>query len=113
MPIRQGTFYSRTFLLTNPDGSPVDITGWEFQSDFQASKEADAATLLSLTTANGGWVVSNGPGGVLVMNITAAQSEALPEQKVYFDVLRTDANPGPIYLFEASVPVKHTLTEVP
>lgn len=113
MPIRRGTFYSRTFLITQPDGTPEDITGWEFLSQFKAGKEEANPSLVELTTANGGWVVSNGPGGVLVMNVSAANTNLLTADKVFWDVIRTDVVPGPLYLFEASVPVKDTITTLP
>lgn len=113
MPIRRGTYYSRTFLLTQPGGAPQDITGWEFMSEFKSGKDEALPALVSLTTANGGWVVDDGPTGKLVMNLLANDTNALVASKVYWDVLRTDADPGPIYLFEASVPVKDTITTVP
>jgi hypothetical protein len=113
MPIRRGTYYARTFLLTQPNGQPVDITGWAFLSEFKAGKEETLEALVTLTTASGGWEVQDGPGGVLVMHLLADDTNALTASKVYWDVLRTDADPGPIYLFEASVPVKDTITSVP
>jgi len=112
MPIYRGTYYPRVFAFTGVGGAPVDITGWEFQSHFRASKDAPDPPLLDLTSANGGWVVTNGPGGLLQMNILSAQTELLTSSKVYFDVLRTDPNPGPIWLFEANVPVKEPITRV-
>ena len=113
MPIRRGTYYSRTFLLTQPGGAPVDITGWEFLAEFKAGKEESLPALVQLTSANGGWTIGDGPGGKLVMHLLADDTNALTVSKAYWDVLRTDTDPGPIYLFEASVPVKDTITSVP
>lgn len=110
MPIYRGTYYTRTFLFTDEAGAPVAITGWEFRAHFRGAKTDPNPPLLELTTANGGWLVVNGPGGQLQMNILAAQSLLLTTSKVVFDVLRTDADPGPVWLFEGSVPVKDPIT---
>lgn len=110
MPIYKGTYYSRTFAFTDEAGAPVPITGWEFRSMWRAAKDAPNPPLLELTTANGGFDVVNGPGGLLLMQLLPADTDELPPAKVYFDVLRTDDANGPIWLFEGSVPVKVPIT---
>src|SRR5436190_23276929 len=107
MPIRRGTYYARTFLLTQPNGAPQNITGWTFESDFKPSEDEADTALVKLTTANGGWQVTDGRAGKLLMQLFADDTNALIADQVYWDVLRTDPDPsGPIWLFEASVPVK-------
>lgn len=110
MPIYRGTYYTRTFVFTDEAGDPLDITGWEFQSMWRAGKNDPNPPLLDLTTANGGWTVTNGPGGLLQLKILAADTSLLTGGKAFFDVLRTDAIPGPIWLFEGNVPVKGPIT---
>jgi len=112
MPIYRGTYYPRVFLFTDKNGVAVDITGWEFLAHFKGAKTDPDPPLLELSTANGGWEVTNGPAGQLQMNILSDKTPLLTSSKVYFDVLRTDAVPGPMWLFEASVPVKDPITHV-
>lgn len=110
MPIYRGTYYSRTFVFTDEAGAPIDITGWTFRSMWRAAKADPNPPLLELTTASGGFVVANGPGGLLTMKLLADDTPLLVGGKAYFDVLRTDAVPGPIWLFEGNVPVKDPIT---
>lgn len=112
MPVYRGTYYARTFIFTDENDAPVNITGWTFRAMFRAAKEDVNPPLLELTTANGGWVVSNGAGGLLLMKILAADTDDIPADvgKLLFDVLRTDPVPGPIWLFEGSVPIKAPIT---
>jgi hypothetical protein len=70
----------------------------------------DTETLLELTTANGGLVVIDGPTGEIAMRITAEQSAELPVARVVFDVLRTDASPGPLWIFGGKFAIKEPVT---
>ena len=111
MPIYQGTHYSVVFAIESAeDETPIDITGWEFSADFRDDRYDPDPPLLSLTTAGGGFTVFDGLGGRLKMDVTAAQSLALPLCRMSFDVLRTDIDPGPIMVFSASVPVATPVT---
>lgn len=108
MPAYQGTYYSKTFAFKDEDGEPVDITGWEFEADLR--DRVDTEVLLTLTTANGGFAVGDGPNGLLVMSITAELTEELPAKRLVFDVLRTDSSPGPLWLFSGKFSVKQPVT---
>lgn len=113
MPIYRATHYSRTFVFTDENNAPLPITGWEFRAMFRAGKDVVAnPVLLELTTANGGFTVTNGAGGLLLMDLTPDDTD-LPLEgvgKVFFDVLRMDDPGGPIWLFEGNVPVKVPVT---
>jgi hypothetical protein len=109
MSIYQGTYYARTFAIEDTDGNPVDITGWEFESDFR-TRASSTTELLNLTTAGGGWAVTDGPNGQLEIRITAIQTEALPTGRLYFDVLRTDIVTGPRFMFQCRVRVRQPVT---
>ena len=110
MPLYQGTHYTRTFILKDKStGGPVDISGWGFRAQFRDNLKDDEE-VLELTTDNGGFLVSDGPNGELVMEITATQSDLLPLGKVVFDVLRTEIEDGPVFLFGGRLPVKRTVT---
>ena len=110
MAAYQGTYYAVPFQLLDDAGAPVaDITAWQLSADIRDNK-TDTAELLSLTTANGGLAVTNGPQARFELRITAVQTALLPLGRMVFDVLRTDASPGPVYLFGGSFPVKQPVT---
>ena len=110
MAAYQGTYYAISIKLkSSADGEFVDVTGWEFKADIRLDRR-DTETLLELTTSNGGFVVTDGPGGKFEFRLTAEQTAALPLGKLVFDVLRTDVDPGPVYVFGASFRVKQPVT---
>ena len=109
MAIHKGTYWTGHFTLKDTSGAVINISGWEFEADLRYAIEDDSAAL-RLTTANGGFAVLDGPNGRLEMRVSEAQSSSLEEGKILFDVLRTDAVPGPIWLFRAMVPVKLSVT---
>lgn len=109
MPAYQGTYYYKQFTFTDAETeTPIDVSTWEFESDIRDRNDTEA--LLTLTTANGGWVVTDGPNGVVEMRITADQTAELPVAKLVFDVLRTEVTPGPVWLFAAKFTVKQPVT---
>jgi hypothetical protein len=113
MPIWRGTHYSRVFTFEDSAGA-IDITGWEFLSQIRAQR-GDADPLLvvdssSLTNTN--WTIEDAVAGKLRLNIDHDDTLLLTSTKIIFDVLRTDVDPGPIWLFEATVPVKDPVTRV-
>ena len=109
MAAYQGTFYSKTFIFKDSETLvPLDISTWTFESTLR--DRLDTAELLTLTTANGGWTVIDGPNGEAELRITAVQTAALPVAKLVFDVLRTDPDPGPIWLFAGRFSVKRPVT---
>lgn len=109
MAIWQGTYWRVIFRLQDRAGAPIPIYGWEFRAQFREDA-SDEPALLELTTANGGFEVVDAGNGRFAMQISAVQSEALPEAPLVFDVLRTDIDPGPLLLFWGSVPVAIPVT---
>lgn len=109
MAAYQGTYYTAQFQLANSDGSAINISGWTFEAEFRVQL-SDVAPLLTLTTANTGFSIVNASTGVFQMAITSVQTLALPTGGVLFDVLRTDASPGPLYLFGGRLRVKEPVT---
>lgn len=110
MAAYQGTYYAIAFQLLDSAGDPyADITSWEFSADIRDNR-TDSTEELSLTTANGGFVVTSGANAQFEMRMTAAQTLSLPTGRMVFDVLRTDASPGPVYLFGGSFKVKQPVT---
>lgn len=110
MPAYQGTYYARGLIFIDADTElPVDISGQTFEADVR-DEIADTTTLLTLNTDNGGLVVTDGAAGRLEIRITAEQTEELPVGRMVFDILRTDASPGPIWMVGGSFKVKQPVT---
>jgi hypothetical protein len=109
MPVYRGTYYTVGFTFKDSDDAVIDITGWTFESDIKENR-ADTTALVNLTTANGGFAVTDGPNGRLEMRMTAVQTALLPVGRMVFDVLRTDPANGPVYYFGGSFKVKTPVT---
>lgn len=109
MAIYQGDFYAARFKFADNAGVAINITGWTFQAMLRAAL-ADPAPLLTLTSANGGFLILDGPNGRLQLQITGTQALALPAGRVLFDVQRTDIIPGPTFQFGGYFLVKQPVT---
>jgi hypothetical protein len=105
----QGTIYQATAHTIGFVFTGQNITGWQFQSSLKESRN-DTAALVTLSTGNGGFVVTDGPNGRVEMRLTAAQTELLPLGRVVYDVLRTDQANGPVYYFGGDLKVKQAVT---
>lgn len=110
MPLYQGTHYTSNFSIKDRDsGLALNITGWLFRTMFRDSL-GDVDEVLELTSANSGFTITDGAGGLFTMDITAAQSLTFPLGTVVFDVLRTDIADGPVWLFGGKLPVRRAVT---
>ena len=110
MAAYQGTAYTIPFTFRSTvDQTPIDITGWTFESDIRDNRD-DEPELLNLTNANGGFVITDAAFGRVEMRLTAAQTAALNVGKYVFDILRTDVDPGPVYILGGTFKVKKPVT---
>lgn len=109
MAAYQGTFYVIPFAFKATDGSAIDITDWTFSADIR-EKRRDETELLSLTSENEGFVTTEAALGRFEMRITAEQTAALPTGRLVFDILRTDASPGPLYVGGGAFRVRQPVT---
>lgn len=109
--VYQKTAYTLNFTFKDDNEVVIDITGWQFASHIKDAR-ADATALVTLTTANGGFVVTDGPNGRLDMILTAAQTNLLPVGSMVFDLLRTDSSPGPVYYLGGDFRVKRPVTQL-
>jgi hypothetical protein len=75
-------------------------------------ERVDTEPLVTLTSAQGGIVVLDGPKGRMQFTLVDDDTILLPTGRVIFDVERTDfsGTSGPIWLFEASFLVKKPIT---
>ncbi len=109
MSIYQGTYFGQTFIMKTSAGAVVDVSAWTFNCEIRA--QAGSPTILAtLTLGNAGIIMSDGPNGKFSISLSAVQTALLPTGKVVFDVLRTDAVPGPIWLFGGVLRVKQPVT---
>tara|TARA_B100000073_G_C23674459_1_gene549970 strand:+ start:781 stop:1179 length:399 start_codon:yes stop_codon:yes gene_type:complete len=95
--ITAGVDYNQQFTLTNPDKSPLDITGYTFTgnvSKYPRSKDALLSTAeepvyirYPLTTR-----VVNGVGGIYQISMEADETNKLQEGKYIYSVVMRDGN---------------------
>ena len=95
--ISAGSYFSQDFYITNPDMTPMNITGAFFtaviskhSNSFNAVKSTKDQPVYSYTTMN--TKVSNGVGGVLNVSMTSEDTAKLKEGKYVYNVNVTDIN---------------------
>jgi hypothetical protein len=109
MAVYQGTYFSQPFTLQDASSVAIDITGWAFKADFRTDVEDETAAL-ELTSANSGFVITDAANGRFELQLTAVQTAELAEGTYVFDVLRTDAVLGPVWLFAGKITIKEPVT---
>jgi hypothetical protein len=84
--IYQGATFRKSFTwLTGDPATPVDLTG--ATARMQIRKKASELTAdVSLTTENGGIVITNAAGGAFEVLITPEQSSAMTNAKGVYDI---------------------------
>ena len=95
--VAAGTDFTQEFTVTNPDNSPVDITGYKFFANLAKHPTAiDAAVSTSgspvykyvpFTT-----LVVDGKKGIYNITLTAAQTSKIEEGKFVYNVVMQDLN---------------------
>ena len=95
--ISAGVDFKHEFSLTNPDRSPMDITGCKFYgrvAKHPTSIDATKSTrdkvvpkMFPLTCS-----VIDGEGGIFCMSMVKARTSQLSEGKYVYDVVMTDRN---------------------
>jgi hypothetical protein len=97
--IYRGTYFTYTFAFEDADGAPLNITGWTFAASI---KGQDGAEDIAATTASGHFTVSSAEDGEMTFALTSVQTAALTDTDlIKFDLTRTDASPGPVWLLRA------------
>jgi hypothetical protein len=77
----QGSTFTRTFTITDPDGGVYDLTG--FAARMHIRRDFDSAsTMFQATTANGCITISTVFGEIHV-DLTAAQTATITRDGVY------------------------------
>lgn len=83
--IDQGTTFTMSFAMTNPDGTPVDLTGYTGRSYMK--KEYTDSTYYSFTVDVGGNT------GVITISLTPDYSSSIEAGRYFYDLeLESSAN---------------------
>ena len=82
--IDQGADWYITFYYDNPDGSPVNISGYTAALQMRTSPLAKT-TVLSLSTGGNG-IQINGPQGRIDVHATNVQTSAITNGKYSYDL---------------------------
>jgi len=93
---------------TADNGKPVDLTGYTARMQVRA-KVTDTATVLDLTTANGG-IVLGGTAGTIRILATAAQTAALTIASGFYDLELIDGTSAVRRLMEGAVTLSKEIT---
>ena len=79
----QGATWTLTIVYNNPDGTPIDLTG--YTGRMQLRTKFDSTAVLTLSTANGGIVIT-GPTGQIAITATATQTQAINPGLYLYDL---------------------------
>jgi LEA14-like dessication related protein len=81
--IDQGATWYLTVTYENPNGTPINITGYTAALQLR-SLPSDAVAVLSLTTGAG--ITITGATGTVAITATATQTRAIDEGTYYYDL---------------------------
>jgi hypothetical protein len=81
--IDQGADWFLNVTYDNPDGTPVNITGYTAALQLR-SLPTDSVAVLSLTTGAG--ITITGATGLVAIHATATQTRAIDEGVYYYDL---------------------------
>jgi len=81
--IDQGATWYLTVTYENPNGTPINITGYTAALQLR-SLPSDATAVLSLTTGAG--ITITGATGTVAITATATQTRAIDEGNYYYDL---------------------------
>lgn len=99
--VYQGQTWEETLVVNNPDGTPMNLTGFAARMHIRA-EIGDAATIMELGLANERLLVSDAAAGELTLLVSAADTAALPlnfePQTWVYDVEIYRASPAPEYV---------------
>lgn len=91
--IDQGADWFLDVNYDNPNGTPVNLTGYTAALQLR-STPADSTAVLSLTSAAGGGITITPLTGLVSIHATANQTTIIDEGTYYYDLEITDAYTG-------------------
>lgn len=81
--IDQGSVFTLNLKYEDPDGNPINLSGQTAR--MQLRRRYDSAAVLTLTTSNGGIVIT-GPTGNILITITDEQTGTLESGFFQYDL---------------------------
>lgn len=104
--IQQGSKLNIPLSFENPDGSDMDLTGYTARLQVRRRQSSDDV-LISLTTANGGLVLS---GSTITITMTAAATALLDFNRAVYDLELIPASNEPERYLQGTVTLDHEVT---
>lgn len=106
LTIRRGTVLDVAITWRDPDGNPIDLTGYKASLQIRRSPE-DAEVLEDWTDGPGGEILLGGESGTIQLRLSASATKAMNWREGIYDlVLGTeDESEEPVRLLEGSVEV--------
>lgn len=87
--IQQGADFEWNIEVQNSDKTPMDLTGWTAAMQVRATA-ADSTKLVDITT--GGGITINAPGGIVIIDIPKATTQAYTWTNGVYDVEITNGS---------------------
>lgn len=81
--IEQGTTFIRSFVYTDSNGDPIDITGYEARMQGRASVQSNGMIFERTTSPANGLDIALGTDGKIDMTMSATETSELPCDGVY------------------------------
>ena len=91
--IDQGADWFLNVNYDNPNGTPVNLSGYSGALQLRSFPDASTA-VLSLTSAAGQGITITGNTGLVAIHATATQTRAIDEGTYYYDLEITDTFTG-------------------
>lgn len=102
--IHQGTDFSLTLTVEEPEDIAVDITSYGFTSEIKKNK-TDSTALDSFT-----FILSDPTNGIFTMSLTDVETTALPAIIGFYDIIMTDDTGLKTRIMEGRVTITQQVT---
>lgn len=103
----QGATLNLVLTWRNPDGSPIDVTGYTAKMQVRASK-ADSTALLTLQTGSG--ITLGGAAGTITLNASASATGGIDAGGYVYDLEMTSSDGTVTRLIEGAFTVSGQVT---
>jgi hypothetical protein len=88
--MKQGKTWRISFRWANPDGTPIDITGWTAKLQVRRSPDLTSASALTLTSNPAAGLTVDGPNGTVTGRASPTQTAAIAAGRYVFECEITD-----------------------
>lgn len=104
---RQDADFRFVYTLKNPDGTVINVTGWDMRMQIRTA--VGGALLDELTTANGK-ITLGGASGTIMLYYSKATIAALTWTEARHDIRETPPGGDTLYRFAGSITVIQMVT---